>query len=1008
MAERLRKLVPPPGDARDVVTEILVVVAHEGDEAVLEYTRELDTGGLPPRPLVVPPEELDEAIVRLPLEAVAGLQVAIANVAAVAQVGVGEDVSVRLPQGHTVTVRELPVDAAAVYVPGGRAPYPSTAVMGVVTARAAGVQDVVVCSPPGRDGQIDPLILGTCRLLGVERVYRMGGAQAVAALAYGTETVERVDVIVGPGNVYVQEAKRKLSDVVGIDSFAGPSDLLVVLGEDADPRLAALDVLAQAEHGAGSFVAALSPSAGALDALAAEVERLVAGAGATATERPAVEAPRCVLVQSADTRAAVEIVNEYAPEHLQLLGAEPEALAPLVRRAGCVFVGAAAGTAFGDYVAGSNHILPTAGAARFASGLSPRHFRRRQAEVRLGAVGGPAARKLAAAGAPIARAEGFEWHARSMEARAEEPPAGEPPAVCPHLGRPLSRRPSSPERPRVAPSAKLSGDGRRPAHATLERRTGETDVTLTLALDGTGAGTRATGVGFLDHMLDLLARHGRLDLDVRVTGDLQTGAHHTVEDTAIVLGQALDAALGDRAGIVRYGSARGADGRGARELRHRHLRAPIHAVRGRPAAGLDGGLRARAHRGVLPRGGHRREAHAAPAGAGGHQRAPPDRGRLQGVRAGAARRGRARPLRDGGAEHEGDADWMSGLSAGSGPSLARTQGAWCAGRHTSDRGRSEAPEMTPRIAVVDYGMGNRRSVEKALERVGARAFVSRDHAELRAADGLLLPGVGAFPAAMAVIRELGLDRLLRELAAAGTPLFGSCMGMQLLFERSEEHGGAKGLGLLQGEVRTLETGDLKLPHIGWSEVAWRRPLPAARGPAGPDVPLPRALLRGAPRRPRGGARHGASTGSSSPRWSAPATCTGRSRTWRSPRPTACACWATSWASAPPRRLRGYRPSPPGCVPRRDPLPRDRHPWWQRGTPGQGRLRREEGLRPGPALCRAGVRGGRRPLPARGRSRRRQERHAGQPGAPATDRRRARLARAVRRRAALRRRHRRGL
>jgi glutamine amidotransferase len=142
--------------------------------------------------------------------------------------------------------------------------------------------------------------------------------------------------------------------------------------------------------------------------------------------------------------------------------------------------------------------------------------------------------------------------------------------------------------------------------------------------------------------------------------------------------------------------------------------------------------------------------------------------------------------------------------------------------------------MTPRIAVVDYGMGNRRSVEKALERVGARAFVSRDHAELRAADGLLLPGVGAFPAAMATIRELGLDGLLRECAAAGTPLFGSCMGMQLLFERSEEHGGAEGLGLLQGEVRGLKIGHggataLKLPHIGWSEVAWRRPSPLREG-----------------------------------------------------------------------------------------------------------------------------------------------------------------------------------
>ena len=195
--------------------------------------RGFDTDGAAPRALLVPAEELDEALKLLDLELVAGLQVAIANVALVAQAGVSEDVAVELPQGQQVVLREVPVQAAAVYVPGGRAPYPSTVVMGVVTARAAGVIDVAVCAPPGRDGQIDPVILGACRLCGVERVYRMGGAQAIAALAYGTETVRRVDVIVGPGNLYVQEAKRSLSATVGIDGFAGPSDLLVVLGEDA-------------------------------------------------------------------------------------------------------------------------------------------------------------------------------------------------------------------------------------------------------------------------------------------------------------------------------------------------------------------------------------------------------------------------------------------------------------------------------------------------------------------------------------------------------------------------------------------------------------------------------------------------------------------------------------------------------------------------------------------------------------------------------------------------------
>ena len=413
VAAHLRALVPDGDSVAAVVREIVDRVRSDGDEAVLEYTRLHDTAGSEPRPLLVGAEELDEAIKVLPLDLVAGLQVAIANVALVAQAGVSEDISVELPQGQRVTLREVPVQAAAVYVPGGRAPYPSTVVMGVVTARAAGVLDVAVCAPPGPDGQIDPAILGTCRLCGVERVYRMGGAQAIAALAYGTRTVKRVDVVVGPGNLYVQEAKHQLATTVGIDGFAGPSDLLVLLGRDANARelnLAVLDMLAQAEHGEGSLVVAVCVGEQTAEQLAATLERLV-------VERPTVGEAPFALVDVAGAREAVAITNAFAPEHVQLIGADVETLAATIRSAGCVFVGAFSATAFGDYVAGSNHVLPTAGAARFASTLSPRHFRRRMSEVRIGEA---AARKLAAAGAPIARAEGFEVHAESMEARIRE------------------------------------------------------------------------------------------------------------------------------------------------------------------------------------------------------------------------------------------------------------------------------------------------------------------------------------------------------------------------------------------------------------------------------------------------------------------------------------------------------------------------------------------------------------------------------------------------------------
>jgi histidinol dehydrogenase len=411
-ARRLHALVPDGTSVAEQVRTIVQAVRSGGDAAVLDFTRRFDTAGNEPRPLLVGAEELDEAITQLPLELVAGLQVAIANIAVVADAGVGRDVAVQLPQGQRIVSREIPVTSAAVYVPGGRAPYPSTVVMGVVTARCAGVIDVAVCAPPGANGQIDPVILGTCRLCGVERVYRMGGAQAIAALAYGTETVGRVDVIVGPGNLYVQEAKHQLSAAVGIDGFAGPSDLLVLLGAgvgEYEVRLAALDMLAQAEHGEGSLVAGVSPSPQVCDALTAMLESLV-------VERATVGEAAFAVVAVDGPREAVALANAFAPEHLQLIGADVEALASAVSSAGCLFVGAESATAFGDYVAGSNHVLPTDGAARFASTLSVRHFRRRMSEVHIGA----AAAKLAAAGAPVARAEGFEVHAQSMEARVRE------------------------------------------------------------------------------------------------------------------------------------------------------------------------------------------------------------------------------------------------------------------------------------------------------------------------------------------------------------------------------------------------------------------------------------------------------------------------------------------------------------------------------------------------------------------------------------------------------------
>jgi len=404
VARALRALVPAGDSVRDPVSAILAAVGERGDEAVLEYTRRFDTGGAVPRPLLVAEAELDAAAQALPDELRQALRHAVLNVARVAAAGVREPHVVEFEEGHAVVLREEPLHSAAVYVPGGRAPYPSTVVMGVTTALAAGVEEIAVCCPPTARGEIDPVVLAACRLTGAHTVYRMGGAQAIAALAYGTELVAPVDVIVGPGNLYVQEAKRQVSGEVGIDGFAGPSDLLILAGEAVDAELVAADLLAQAEHGTATIVLAAATDQGLLSTLA---QRL-----GDADETGAIA--RLVLIDSPE--AGLELAEAFAPEHLQLVGVELEVLAAEVTRSGSVLVGASSATAFGDYIAGSNHVLPTAGAARFASALSPAHFRRRFTEVRVGA----AATALAQAAAPLARAEGFEWHARSMEARIRE------------------------------------------------------------------------------------------------------------------------------------------------------------------------------------------------------------------------------------------------------------------------------------------------------------------------------------------------------------------------------------------------------------------------------------------------------------------------------------------------------------------------------------------------------------------------------------------------------------
>lgn len=396
-AERLRALIPAGVSVRSAVEGIVEGVRTGGDEALRGYVERFDSHA---GELRVPAERIDAAVAGLRADVRAGLEIAMSNVAAVAGASLGDDAEVQLPQGQIVLVREMAVRRAAIYVPGGRNPYPSTVIMGAVTAQVAGVEEIVVCAPGAHD-----VILAACALCGVDEVYSMGGAHAVAALAYGTETIPRVDVIAGPGSLYVQEAKRMVFGDVGIDGFLGPSDLVVLAGWSADWGFIEQDLLAQAEHGDGTIVVLISHDRDLLDAIAVRLE--------DEEETGAVVA----LVEVPDVEAGLAVAEAFAPEHLELVGQDAEALAGEVRQAGCVFVGGPSAVAYGDYVAGSNHSLPTGGAARFASALSPRAFRRRMAEVRVPWDAIPA---LTRAGAPIARAEGFPMHATSMETRTGE------------------------------------------------------------------------------------------------------------------------------------------------------------------------------------------------------------------------------------------------------------------------------------------------------------------------------------------------------------------------------------------------------------------------------------------------------------------------------------------------------------------------------------------------------------------------------------------------------------
>jgi histidinol dehydrogenase len=406
LAGEIRALQPPLGEVTESVAEIIAQVRGGGDTAVAEIEARFGEGPPTPESFRQPEEALESAASKVDSELRSALETAAANIRAVAEAQLPDDRRVELSQGQSVDLREIPVSSAAIYAPGGTAAYPSTVLMGCIPAKVAGVGRVVVATP----SPVSDVTLAAAAIAGADEVYAVGGAQAIAALAIGTERIAPVDVIAGPGNRYVQEAKRLLVGEVGIDGIAGPSELMVIAGDTASAEWIALDLCAQAEHGPDGLLVASAVETVILDAIQESVEGIAA-------ERGLAEDAALALVAVPETETGVALANAIAPEHLEIITEDAELLAGRVTTAGCVFVGERSATAFGDYAAGSNHVLPTGGAGRFQGPLGPGAFRRRIATVE---VTQAAARELAPTVATLARAEGFPLHAESAEARTED------------------------------------------------------------------------------------------------------------------------------------------------------------------------------------------------------------------------------------------------------------------------------------------------------------------------------------------------------------------------------------------------------------------------------------------------------------------------------------------------------------------------------------------------------------------------------------------------------------
>ncbi|ABB35810.1 histidinol dehydrogenase [Synechococcus sp. CC9605] len=399
------------GEARERVESILAAVRDRGDAAIADYTERFD--GFRPEPMAVSPEALEQAWTSLPTNLRDALELAHRRITDFHQRQRPADLAVTGPHGEQLGRRWRPVERAGLYVPGGRAAYPSTVLMNAVPARVAGVKNVVICSPAGRDGAVNPVVLAAAHLAGVKTVFRLGGAQAVAAMAYGSESVPKVDVISGPGNLYVTLAKQAVYGQVAIDSLAGPSEVLVIADHSAKPDQVAADLLAQAEHDPLAAAVLITTDPALADGINAAVAEQLA-------DHPRQEICEAALrdwglvVVCDDLESCARLSDSFAPEHLELLVERPEPLADRIQNAGAIFLGPWSPEAVGDYLAGPNHTLPTCGAARFSGALSVETFMRHTSLIGFNRA---ALEATGSAVQELATSEGLHSHAESVRRR---------------------------------------------------------------------------------------------------------------------------------------------------------------------------------------------------------------------------------------------------------------------------------------------------------------------------------------------------------------------------------------------------------------------------------------------------------------------------------------------------------------------------------------------------------------------------------------------------------------